>query len=151
MVTDPPPSLLFIDGDYHDRDYYVGRLRLCLPDSAIFEAATGKIGLQLYDRKPVDCVILEIDLPDMSGFEVLVQLVPVARCPEVTVVVLTRLQYAPLLELTLMSGAQAALRKSLTPGDLLHKTVLKAIAVVHRERNNQGRFAEGSPPLRRTG
>jgi DNA-binding response OmpR family regulator len=45
-------------------------------------AATGQDGLEIYQTQPIDCVVLEMDLTDMSGFEVLVRLVPVASKPK---------------------------------------------------------------------
>ena len=40
----------------------------------IVPAANGRIGLDLDKRLPIDCVVLETNLPDRSGFEVLVTL-----------------------------------------------------------------------------
>jgi hypothetical protein len=54
----------------------------------------------------------------MSGFEVLVKLVPISRAPKIAAVILSHLTYAPLFDLALANGAQAALRKTSTPGDL---------------------------------
>jgi len=38
-------------------------------DVSCFEAGTGKAGLALYEQNHIDCIILDIGLPDMSGFE----------------------------------------------------------------------------------
>jgi hypothetical protein len=52
----------------------------------ILEAATGRAGLALYRRiHPLDCMVLEIELPDMSGFEVLLKLVTSAERPQIPV------------------------------------------------------------------
>ena len=69
-------SILLIDGNDKDREYYAHRLKLSSPDFDVFQAETGQAGLDLYTRQPIDCVVLAIDLPDMSGFEVLSYLVP---------------------------------------------------------------------------
>ena len=71
-------------------------------------------------------------LTDMSGFEVLVNLVPIVHYPEVAVIVLTRLTNQGILEFALKSGAQAALHKDVTSGDLLDTMVLKGIAKVQK-------------------
>ncbi|WP_370467978.1 response regulator [Nitrospira sp. KM1] len=81
----------------------------------------------------MDCVVLELDLPDMSGFEVLVELVPVARHPTVPVIVLTRLPNRMLTELAVKNGAQAGLHKPTTTGDQLREAVFNAIAAVPRD------------------
>jgi DNA-binding NarL/FixJ family response regulator len=77
-------------------------------------------------------VVLEIDLPDMSGFEVLAKLVPRTYRPEIAVVVLTRLPNRFLLDLAMKNGARAAFQKTVGIGDLLEESILKAIATVQR-------------------
>ena len=102
----------------------------------IFNAASGKTGISVYETVSIDCVVLEIDLADMSGFEILVQLVP-TRPPKVGVVVLTRLTNPFLLELALKNGALAALYKGSTPGDVLDKTILRAFSTFQRDRKRE--------------
>jgi len=122
-------SIVLIDRHETDRNYFAGRLRLSFPDHSIIEAGTGQAGLLVCQSEPVDCVILELDLSDLSGFQVLITLVPVTRRPMLPVIVLTRLAQPGLLDLALRNGAQAAFRKSLMSGDLLEQTVLKAMAM----------------------
>ena len=74
--------------------------------------------------------MLEIDLPDMSGFEVLAKLVPRAYRPEIAVIVLTRLPNKFLLDLAIKNGAQATVQKTVGSGDLLEQSILKAISAV---------------------
>ncbi|MFV7235712.1 response regulator [Flavobacterium sp. ZB4R12] len=40
-------------------------------DVKCFEAATGKEALELYEQNYIDCIILDIGLPDMSGFDLI--------------------------------------------------------------------------------
>jgi DNA-binding NarL/FixJ family response regulator len=77
-------------------------------------------------------VVLEIDLPDMSGFEVLAKLVPRTYRPEIAVIVLTRLPNRFLLDLAMKNGARAAFQKTVGIGDLLEESILKAISTVQR-------------------
>jgi PleD family two-component response regulator len=130
-------SILLIDGNHQERDYYAQRLRLSSADYNIVQAVSGQSGLDMCSRQSIDCVVLEFDLPDMSGFEVLAKLVPIARRPEIAVVIHTGLPNSYLLDLALKNGAQAALHK--TSGDVLEQTVLKAIATVKwdRKRRNE--------------
>ena len=76
----------------------------------------------------VDCVVSELTLPDMSGFEVLTHLVPLAHRPEMPVIVLTRLVLHPMATLALSNGAQAYLVKSQCSGDDLDRPIRKGIA-----------------------
>jgi DNA-binding NarL/FixJ family response regulator len=126
-------SILLIDDHDEDRQYYAHRLTLSSPDYKIFEAADGQTGLKLYQSSSIDCVVLELDLPDMSGFELLLKLVPIVHKPEVAVIVLTRIPSAVLLDLALKNGALAALSKSRTPGDILDKKILQAVSAVTKD------------------
>ena len=99
----------------------------------IFEAPTGQAGLDLYNSQSIHCVILELGLPDMSGFEVLTKLVPIARRPEVPVIVLTKFDNQALHEVAAKNGALVTLQKSITSGEDLDRVVLKAIATIQRD------------------
>ena len=91
-IPERPTSVLFIDGNDADRASFVEGLKNCPSDYQILEATDGKSGLDLYRcSERIDCVVLELDLPDRSGFEVLLDLVPLARRPNVAVIILTRL------------------------------------------------------------
>lgn len=130
-------AVLLIDGNHPDREYYTQRLQESSLDYDVVQAATGQSGLDLYARQPIDCVILEIDLPDMSGFEVLARLVPRVRHPEIAVIILTGLPNQFLLDLAIKNGAQAAFFKTMTCGDILDKTILQAISTVRQEKAQQ--------------
>ena len=97
---------------------------------------SGAAGLELCTSHPIDCVILEIDLPDISGFEVLLKLVPVARRPDMAVIVLTRVSNRDIFDLARKNGAQAVLPKFGSSGDLLDRAILKAMASVQAEKQS---------------
>src|SRR5262249_55908180 len=94
------------------------------------EAETGKAGLLICQSNRVDCVLVEVTLPDMSGFEVLVRLVPRARHPEIAVIFLTRQALYSLSDVALSNGAQAYFLKSHISGDNLDWAIQKAIFAV---------------------
>jgi DNA-binding NarL/FixJ family response regulator len=91
-------TVLLIDNDPHYREYYAQRLHASSTNYDVVEAATGRSGLDICARQPIDCVVFEIDLPDISGFEVLAKLVPRAYHPEIAVIILTRLPNPFLLD-----------------------------------------------------
>lgn len=140
MANDWSASILLIDGNHREREYYAHRLRMSSPEYEIFQALDGQSGLQYCQERLFDCVILELNLPDMSGFEVLLKLVPRPRCPEIPVVVLTQLANEALLKAALVNGAHACLQKNFTSGDLLEEAILKAMATVGTLRKEQGDF-----------
>jgi DNA-binding NarL/FixJ family response regulator len=123
-------TVLLIDNDPHYRNYYAHRLHASPTNYDVVEAASGQLGLNICARQPIDCVVLEIDLADISGFEVLATLVPRAYRPEIAVIVLTRLPNPFLLDLAVKNGAQAAFQKTVGSGDLLEQSILKAISAV---------------------
>jgi DNA-binding NarL/FixJ family response regulator len=123
-------TVLLIDDDPRYREHYAQRLYASPSHFDVVHAATGRSGLDTCGRQPIDCVVLEIDLPDMSGFEVLAKLVPRTYRPEIAVIVLTRLPNQFLLDLAIKNGAQAALRKRLGSSDLLEQSIVKAVARV---------------------
>jgi len=141
------PHVLLIDDNSVDRDYYAHRLKVSSPDCVVVQAATGLSGLALFKQHSPDCVVLELNLPDMSGFELLLKLVPHVSHPEIAVIILTRLDNPFLLQAAITNGAQAALHKSTASGDILDKTIMEAIAGVQKDRKREAWFF---PTLRST-
>ena len=127
-------QILFIDGNDQDREYYVQRLKISSPVYAIFEAETGRQGLELYRSHSIDCLILELELPDMSGLEVLVNLAQSLRHPEVPVIILTRSNYLSLMELALLNGAYISLHKQIAAGDHLERAINQAVVAMPPDR-----------------
>ena len=126
----PSATVLFIDGYDHDREYWARRLNMSSPEFLVLEANTGVAGLSVCQSQRIDCIVTELTLPDMSGFQVLVELVPYARHPEITVIMLSRLNFPQLAELAIKNGAQTYLVKSRISGVELDRAIHKAIATV---------------------
>ena len=73
----PTTSILLIDSIANQRTYWTDQLKSFSSDYAIIEASDGQSGLDLYRSRRIDCVVLKLSLPDQSGFQTLVHLVPV--------------------------------------------------------------------------
>jgi CheY-like chemotaxis protein len=129
-IDHPSTTILLIDHHDDDRQYWVDRLRMSSPDYVILEASTGQAGLAICRSHRVECIVSELTLPDMSGFEVLSQMVPDPRNPEIAFIFFTRLTLAPMKDLALRNGAHAYLFKTLSSGDELDSTIHKALATV---------------------
>ena len=131
FVTDPTaPTILLIDDNDNDRTYYAERLKIGLPDCHVLEAKDGRSGLDLYHSRRIDCIVTELYLPDMSGYELLVEVVPHPSKPTTAVIMLTRAVWRNLNELALQHGAHAFLVKRFTSGDELGLIIQKAMARV---------------------
>src|SRR5262245_9741170 len=127
----PTTSVLFIDGNAADRAYAIKGLKNYSSEYLILEASDGESGLDLYRRSErIDCVVLELDLPDRSGFEVLVNLVALASRPSVAVIVLTRLAKKGLWDLARQNGAIACFYKWHMGDDDLDRAIQHAVALV---------------------
>src|SRR5262245_64906372 len=86
--------------------------------------------MYLYVSRRIDCVVLELLLLDCLGFQTLVDLVPIARRPQVAVIVLTHMTHRGVWELAKKNGAYACFAKKFTSGDDLHKGIQRAVAFV---------------------
>ena len=124
-MSDYAPHILLIDGDTKDREHYAQRLG-AFTGSRVIQAASGRSGLEVFTSYNIGCVVLELDLPDMSGFEVLQKLLD--RNPEIGVIVITHLHNPYLLDAALTNGAQAALYKITAWGETFDKVVREVVA-----------------------
>jgi DNA-binding NarL/FixJ family response regulator len=123
-------TVLLIDAHKDDRQYWAQRLLISSPDYVVLEAETGAAALAICRSQRVDCVVLELTLPDMSGFQALTQLVSRAYYPAPAVIFLSRATLQPMANLAMKSGAQAYLIKAHISGDDLDRAIRKALAPV---------------------
>jgi CheY-like chemotaxis protein len=115
--------LLVVEDNPVERDSIV---ELLTPDDiAIVTAGTGQEALdQLLDR-PVDCCVLDLRLPDMTGFELLEQLQAEPALRDVPVVVFTGKDLSPEEDARLRAMAKSVLVKDVqSPERLFDETAL---------------------------
>ena len=125
-------SVLLIDGSKAQRTFWADQLKHCSPDYEILEASDGQSGMDLYRSRQIDCVVLELGLAGQSGFQTLVELVPIAKRPRVAVVVLTQMTERGVWDIAKQNGAYACLIKKYTSGEDLDKVIQRAIAFVEQ-------------------
>jgi CheY-like chemotaxis protein len=94
-------------------------------DVEIETAGTGRDALNALRRQPADCVVLDLRLPDMSGFEVLEELSGDKVLSEVPVVVFTGRELSPEEDAQLHTMARSIVVKGVeSPERLLDETAL---------------------------
>jgi CheY-like chemotaxis protein len=125
-----PPVLLIIDVNKAARAFYVNGLNRCAPGYLIIEAGDEQTARQIYGCMRVDCVVLDLALPDKSGFALLHHFVPIASRPNVPVIVLTRIEDPGVHALAKHSGAQACRDKAHTTPEDLDRAIRRALARV---------------------
>jgi len=136
-------NVILIDGHDDDRRFLAQRLKIASPDYCVFEAETGTAGLAVFLSQRIDCVVTELTLPDMSGFEVLVSLVARAFRPEVPVILMSDRAFPSMPRLALNNGAQAYLDKSRICGDELDMVIQRAVAHISSRHHDLNEFFEG--------
>jgi HAMP domain-containing protein/CheY-like chemotaxis protein/signal transduction histidine kinase len=94
-------------------------------DVEIETAGTGRDALDALRRQPADCVVLDLRLPDMTGFEVLEELSADAALSEVPVVVFTGRELSAEEDARLHTMARSIVVKGVeSPERLLDETAL---------------------------
>jgi CheY-like chemotaxis protein len=125
-------TVLLIEDNQEERQYWAHLLRRHCPHYLVLEAANGQSALDICHQQRVDCVLLDLDLPDMSGFQVLLDVIPDRTSPQIAVIVLTHLLSTAIQELAMQNGAHASLIKDRTSIAMLDQAIQKAVESVKR-------------------
>ena len=120
-------TILLIDDEKEDRKYWSNALRNSSYQYAVLEADSGGSGFSLFQEHAVDCVVLDLDMPE-SGFFTLLRLIPDTSRPHVPVVILTHLMEPAFFELVKQYGVYACMVKHLCSTEELTRTIQEAIA-----------------------
>jgi PAS domain S-box-containing protein len=135
--------ILMIDDSAEDRAI-VRRLLMAEEASAylFLEEELGATGLETYFQQQPDCVLLDYNLPDIDGLQVLRQLNPDALNPRVPVILLTGWGDEALAVETMKSGAQDYLVKGKFSSAQLRQSIHCAIELVTLRRERQAAETE---------
>ncbi len=110
-----PLTIVVVDDNEQNR--LVIRYLFEPPDYRVLEAPDGLAGLELIRAEQPDCVLLDLAMPGLDGFEVLNRLRADPRVREIPVLVLTAsAESTGSMELALRSGAVDYLTKPISPG-----------------------------------
>ena len=139
--------LLLVEDDQNERNS-VAEL-LSHEDIEIASAETGAEALAQLKRDQVDCVVLDLKLPDMSGFEVLETIRDDAALRDIPVVVFTGRELSADEDATLHTMARSVVVKGVeSPERLLDETALFLHRVVARPSAGQAADARTAAQLR---
>jgi HAMP domain-containing protein/CheY-like chemotaxis protein len=109
-------------------------------DIDVAVATTGGEALEALQEQPYDCVVLDLRLPDMSGFEVLEQLRDSSRLSDMPIVVFTGKELSPEEDARLHELARSVVVKGVeSPERLLDETALflhRVIADLPQQKQN---------------
>ena len=124
-------TVVLIDPNSEDREYFSERLKISSKEYTVLEADNAEKGLALCRTERIDCVVTELHLPDMSGFQVLIRLNPIVhRSLHTPVIALSHFILPSIIEAAKQLGAHSYLIKSQASGDELNHAIQKAIARV---------------------
>ncbi|UZF95608.1 HAMP domain-containing protein (plasmid) [Bosea sp. NBC_00550] len=116
-------QLLLVEDDARERQAVTGLLDH--DDIDIVSADTGAKALEILSEGATDCVVLDLKLPDMSGFEVLEHIRDDAAIGDVPVVVFTGRELSPEEDTQLHTIARSVVVKGVeSPERLLDETAL---------------------------
>lgn len=121
-------KVLIIDDSDTDRFLYRHYLERNAHLYEVHEAVDGETGLRLAEKLDPDCILLDLNLLEQSGYEVLGHLVGLERPPKRSVIILTGLGQDILKDGALSLGATDFLLKGATDAPALDAAIRKAVA-----------------------
>lgn len=128
MVPERALRILIIDDDRADREIYKRCLQLSSGWRFDFtEAESGEEGLARAESARPDCILLDYNLPDQDGLEVVRQLRATAEGAHCAIVMLTAFGGEELAVKAMKAGVTDYLPKGRVAADTLPHTVINAI------------------------
>jgi adenylate cyclase len=109
----PPGTLLVVDDNRVNR-LLLGRALEQLGHTVVF-AAHGREALELLRQRPVDLVLLDIEMPEMDGYQVLEALAADPRLRELPVVMMSSVEEVDSVARCIEMGAEDYLFKPVNP------------------------------------
>ncbi|HMS82794.1 MAG TPA: response regulator [Nitrospira sp.] len=133
-MADNKIVVLIIDDNEVDRYTFSRYLRETSSEYEVHEAANGKSGLDLAASLRPDCVLLDLNLVEQSGFEVLNELAGHETYLKVPVIMLTGHRWDALKKGALGLGAVDFLLKHETDATRLGEAVRRALTSVSSDK-----------------
>lgn len=116
----PERKVLVVEDDDFLLEMYSTKLEL--EGFKVYNATNGVQGLKVAQREEPDLILLDLNLPEMSGFEVLEQLKNTENTKDISVVVLTNYSQKDHIDRCLDLGADDYLIKAhFVPSEVISK------------------------------
>ena len=113
-------TLLAVDDDTYNRNYIVELLRENIPSMQVFVAVDGLQALEILKKRQVDIILLDWEMPRMTGIELLAQMQQNEALQGIPTIMYTgAMTSADYLSQALALGAWDFLRKPTDPTELL--------------------------------
>lgn len=128
-----PVTVLIIDDNHHEREYWAAALKTLPFAFIVLDAGCGESGFRLCHSRQVDCVVLDLEMPE-SGLYTLLRLIPDPTRQHTAVVILTKLVQPGLMKLMKGFGAHECLVKEYCSAEKLANTIWEAIAAAKSKR-----------------
>jgi adenylate cyclase len=109
----PSSAILVVDDNASNRD--VLARRLTREGHAVVTAANGAAALDLVERQDFDIILLDLIMPEMSGYEVLRRLKTAERTSHIPVIVISALDEIDTVVRCIEAGAEDYLTKPFNP------------------------------------
>jgi len=114
------PDILVVDDSNIMREMIVACLRP-LEGAAFAHAASGLEAIERLSLQPCDLVVLDLNMPDIGGFEVIEFIRAQDRLKQLPILVVTTRGDQGSRERALGTGASGFLTKPFTPDQILHE------------------------------
>lgn len=112
-----PATILVVDDHASNRE--LARRTLVDEGHTVVTAASGAEALAFWERSPADCVLLDIRMPDMDGFQVCERLRALPGGKDTPILFVTGMRDVDTFERGLAAGATDYLTKPIQPSELV--------------------------------
>jgi signal transduction histidine kinase len=117
QVESPHPTILVVDDNEANRSL----AKNALEDEGyrVVLANGGAEGVLAFEREHPDCILLDVRMPDVDGFEAAKRIRALSRGPETPILFLTALRDVDTFDRAILAGADDFLTKPVRPTELV--------------------------------